>query len=84
MLLRSKNIKKIVRDCPLEKLMLETDSPWLGLNENGKIVPKNIVRNDPLSVRFIAEKIAEIKKIDFEKVVNKTSLNAINFYNLRI
>lgn len=84
LLLRSKNIKKIVRDCPLEKLMLETDSPWLGLDENGKIVPKNIVRNDPLSVRFVAEKIAEIKKIDFEKVVNTTSLNAINFYNLRI
>jgi len=72
-ILRSKKIKKIVRDMPLEKILLETDSPWLGLE--GK-------RNDPLSVKIVAEKIAKIKKIELEKVDAITTSNAIEFFNL--
>jgi TatD DNase family protein len=71
--LRSKKHKKVVRDMPLEKIMLETDSPWLGLE--GK-------RNDPLSVKVVAGKIAEIKKVSFEKVDKVTTENAIDFFNL--
>lgn len=73
-LLTSKKIKKIVRDMPLEKIMLETDAPWLGLEE----------RNDPTSVRMVAEKIAEIKKISFEEVDRITTENVINFFDLGI
>jgi TatD DNase family protein len=74
-LLNSKKIKKIVRDLPIEKIMTETDSPWLGLNGT---------RNDPTSVKFVIEKIAEIKKIDFKEVDNITTQNAIEFFNLKI
>jgi TatD DNase family protein len=74
-LLESKNIKKIVRDLPMEKIMTETDSPWLGFE--GK-------RNDPTSVRFVVEKIAEIKKMKFEDVNKITTQNAIEFFNLPI
>jgi TatD DNase family protein len=74
-LLNSKKIKKIVRDQPIEKIMTETDSPWLGLE--GK-------RNDPTSIKFVIEKIAEIKKIDFEEVDKITTQNAIEFFNLKI
>ena len=74
-LLNSKKIKKIVRDLPIEKIMTETDSPWLGIN--GK-------RNDPTSVKFVIEKIAEIKKIDFKEVDRITTKNAIEFFNLPI
>jgi TatD DNase family protein len=74
-LLSSKKIKKIVRDLPIEKIMTETDSPWLGLN--GK-------RNDPTSIKFVIEKIAEIKKIDFEEADKITTQNAIEFFNLKI
>jgi len=73
-LLNSKKIKKIVRDLPIEKIMTETDSPWLGLN--GK-------RNDPTSVKVVVEKIAEIKKVNFEEVDKITTQNAIEFFNLR-
>jgi len=74
-LLNSKKIKKIVRDLPIEKIMTETDSPWLGPNET---------RNDPTSVKFVIERIAEIKKIDFREVDKITTQNAIEFFNLKI
>jgi TatD DNase family protein len=74
-LLNSKKIKKIVRDLPIGKIMTETDSPWLG--PNGK-------RNDPTSVKFVIERIAEIKKIDFKEVDKITTQNAIEFFNLKI
>lgn len=71
--LRSKKHKKVVRDMPIEKLLLETDSPWLGLE--GK-------RNDPTSIKIVAEKIAEIKKLGFEEVWNTCRKNAIGFFSL--
>jgi TatD DNase family protein len=74
MLLTSKKIKKIVRDMPLERLMLETDSPWLGFGK----------RNEPTSVKLVAEKIAEIKKISLEEVYKITTQNAIKFFKLPI
>ena len=83
LLLRSKNIKKIVRDCPLEQLMLETDSPWLGIDKDGKLKPKDKVRNEPRAVRIVAEKIAQIKKITIENVDRQTTENAINFFDLK-
>jgi len=73
--LRSKKHKKVVRDMPLEKLMLETDSPWLGLEEK---------RNDPTSVRIVAEKITDIKKISFEEVDEITTENTLKFFKLSL
>jgi TatD DNase family protein len=84
LLLRSKNVKKIVRDCPLEQLMLETDSPWLGIDKDGKLKPKFIVRNEPIAVRLVADKVAQIKKINLENVDRQTTENAINFFNLKV
>jgi len=73
-LLKSKKIKKIVRDMPLGKILLETDSPWLG---EGK-------RNDPLSVEIIAREIAKIKKLDFNEINKITDENVKKFFNLPI
>ena len=70
---RSKEHKKIVRDMPLEKIMLETDAPWFG--ENG-------ARNTPLAIIEVAKKIAEIKKISFEEVWKQCAMNAIKFFSL--
>ena len=82
LLLRSKNVKKIVRDCPLERIFLETDAPWLGINEANKVKPKSEIRNEPVSVQIVAEKIAEIKKIDVKEVDVQTTENAIKFFDL--
>ena len=63
--------------------MLETDSPWLGIDKDGKIKPKYKVRNEPIAVRLVAEKIAQIKKINIENVDRQTTENAINFFDLK-
>ncbi|MEM5814566.1 MAG: TatD family hydrolase, partial [Candidatus Aenigmatarchaeota archaeon] len=78
----SKNYKKVARDVPLERLLLETDAPWLALKRNGnwKIDPK--VRNEPTGIRMVAEKVAEIKGVPFGTVWKTCAENAIRFYSL--
>lgn len=76
--LHSKTYQKVVRDTPLERLMLETDAPWLHPTlDTDK-------RNDPTHVREVAEKIAEIKRISVEEVIDITSTNAVEFYDLKL
>jgi len=79
----SKSYKKVVRDVPLDRLLLETDAPWLSLKKEGdawKIDPK--ARNEPTSIRLVAEKIAEIKGLPFEAVWKTCGENAVRFYSL--
>lgn len=80
-LLKSKKHNKVVRDCPLEQLLLETDAPWLAPESLGT---GQKIRNTPLTIRAVAEKIAEIKKIPFETVWNACAKNAIRFFRLPI
>jgi TatD DNase family protein len=77
--LRSKKHFQIVRDMPLELLLLETDSPW----NHPKVFTEHIaLRNDPTSVKVVAERIAEIKKISLEEVAKITTENAIKLFEL--
>ncbi|MDI6825592.1 MAG: TatD family hydrolase [Candidatus Aenigmarchaeota archaeon] len=74
-ILRSKKHKKIARDMPSEKILTETDSPWLDPAGG---------RNTPLNVKIVIEKISEIKKVTFEEMDKITTNNAIKFFNLKI
>ena len=74
-LLRSKKHKKIVKNLPLERIMLETDSPWM------KIDGKESLPND---VKIVAEKICEIKKLSLEEVEKETDKNATSFFKLQL
>lgn len=76
---RSKGHKKIARDFPLDKILLETDSPWFGSAENGKPV-----RGTPLNIKPVAEKIAETKGLPFEEVWKACGGNAVKFFGLPI
>lgn len=73
--LRSKKHRKIARDMPIEQLLLETDAPWLG--------PKG-ERNDPTSIKIVAQEIAEIKKLGFENVWKACGQNAVKFFRLPV
>jgi TatD DNase family protein len=74
-IMKSKDIRKVARDMPLNRIMLETDSPWFG--QEGQ-------RGTPLNVKVAAEKISEIKNISIEEVEKQTDKNAIDFFNLKI
>lgn len=74
-----KNSKKAVEACkeiPIEKLMLETDSPYM------TPVPFRGKRNDSSMTYYIAEKIAEIKNMKIEEVIEICNNNASNFFGL--
>lgn len=62
------DLKEVIEKAPLERLLLETDSPYLGPNKNE--------RNEPLLVKQIAKEIARIKNISFDEVAQATTLNA--------
>ena len=62
--------QEVVRRIPLEKILLETDSPYLAPE------PFRGKRNEPAYIRNTAEKIASLKELSFEDVARITSLNA--------
>jgi TatD DNase family protein len=61
---------------PLERLLVETDCPYL------TPVPFRGKRNEPLYVKHTAEKIAQLRKLDFEELAQATSATAIRLFNL--
>ena len=74
-----KNNKKgveVVEGIPVGSILLETDSPYLSPEPNrGK-------QNSPLNLIYIAEKIAEIKGISTDEVIEKTTNNAKELFNI--
>ncbi|MEM7824291.1 MAG: TatD family hydrolase [Candidatus Aenigmatarchaeota archaeon] len=77
--LRSKKHNKVVRDCPIERLLLETDAPWLAPQTLGSA---HKARNEPTSIKLVAEKVAEIKGLPFETVWSTCGSNSIAFFKL--
>ena len=65
----SKPRQRVVKKIPLENLLIETDSPFLHPTPGKKL------KNEPLNVKFAAEKIAEIKNITIIDVIERTSKN---------
>lgn len=70
----ARKLVEVVEYLPLEKIVLETDSPYLSP------VPNRGKRNSSLNIPYIAEKIAEIKKIPYDTVVEVTEKNARRLY----
>ena len=74
---KAENLRNLAKVTPLERLMLETDAPFLspeGLR--GK-------RNEPLYVKNLAQEISRIKEVSLEEVAGITTENAKKFFNLR-
>jgi TatD DNase family protein len=68
--------REIIRRIPLESLLVETDAPFLTPE------PFRGKRNEPSYVRYTAQKIAEVKKVPFEKLAEVTTKNALCIYKL--
>lgn len=69
-------LHEVVREVGLEHLLVETDCPFL------TPVPHRGKRNEPAYVRFVAEKIAELKKTSVEDVIERTGANACRLFGL--
>ena len=69
-------LPEIVQALPLERLLVETDAPYLAP------VPMRGKQNEPAFVRYVAEKVAELKGLSLEDVARQTTLNACELYGL--
>ena len=65
----------MVRNLPLEFMILETDAPYLTPE------PHRGKRNEPSYVKFVAQKIAEMKRVSEEEVSEHTTTNARQLFN---
>lgn len=67
---------QVVSEIPLEYILIETDCPYLAPE------PVRGTRNDSRNIRYVAEKIAEIKEISVEIVAKVTTENAKKLYRI--
>ncbi|MBC8311886.1 MAG: TatD family hydrolase [Candidatus Marinimicrobia bacterium] len=67
-------LEDVVKETPLDRMMLETDSPYLAP------IPHRGKRNEPLYVKQVAEKVAELKNMTVEDVVCQTTGTAELFF----
>lgn len=74
----SSHAQEIAHDIPLEKLLIETDCPFLTPH------PHRGKRNEPSYVSFIAEKVGEIRGVPPDLVAEHTTENAIQLFGLPI
>ena len=71
---KSNNLREVVKYIPLEKMLIETDSPYLSPD------PFRGKSNEPANVKIVAETVASIKETTFEEVANFTTANFKNFF----
>jgi TatD DNase family protein len=72
----AKELQAIVKEIPLDKILIETDAPFLAPE------PFRGQRNEPAYVKYVAQKIADLKEISFEEVTKATYENTCRLFNL--
>lgn len=73
---KNAGVGDVVVSMPLDKLILETDAPYLSPT------PKRGKRNEPSFMKFTAQKLAELKDVSIEKIAEQTTANANRLFNL--
>ena len=74
----ARRLAEVVRAVPLERLLVETDSPFLAPH------PHRGKRNEPAYVHLVAERVAEIKGLPLDKVAAATTANAERLFGFEI
>ena len=73
---KNSGLDKVLKELPLDKLLLETDSPYLAPT------PYRGQRNESSFITIVAQKLAEIYEVNLEEVAIKTTQNAKTLFNL--
>jgi TatD DNase family protein len=71
----SQELRDLVRDVPLDRLLVETDAPFLAP------VPHRGKRNEPSFVAETARVLAQAKGVSFSEVAEKTTANVLRAFN---
>ena len=72
----SKNANEIIEMCPLDRILIETDSPYLAPE------PVRGTRNDSRNLKYIARKIASVKGLTIEEVAEATYKNTMRCFEI--
>ncbi|MDP2649880.1 MAG: TatD family hydrolase, partial [bacterium] len=70
-------LKDLVKFCPIDRILTETDAPYL------TPIPHRGERNEPKYVIIVANAIAQIKGVSFEKIREESTKNALNLFKLK-
>lgn len=70
------DLKEVIEKTPLDKILLETDCPYLTPPQASE------KRNEPIFIKYTAEEIAKIKNITFEEVAETTTQNTKNLFKI--
>jgi TatD DNase family protein len=68
-------LRSVVHNLDIDHLLIETDAPFL------TPMPFRGKRNEPAYVKYIAQKIAEIKQLSYDFVIEKTKMNSERIFN---
>ena len=72
----AKTPKEVAKACPLDKLLIETDCPYL------TPTPYRGKRNEPAYVHYVAQEIADLKEMSYEQLTKQTFNNACTLFRL--
>ena len=72
----AKNVQEVVKNLPLERILLETDCPYMSPE------PFRGTRNEPKNVLYVADQIARLKNLPIEEVARVTTQNAARLFGL--
>ena len=72
----ARQLPEVVKNCPLDRLLIETDSPYLTPE------PRRGKTNEPANVFFVAEKVAALRGMAIEEIGEITTANALKFYGI--
>lgn len=72
----ARDYDEVIKFLPLDRILLETDAPYVAP------APYRGRRNEPVYIIEIAQKIAEIKNLSYEKIAAITTANALRIFNI--
>jgi TatD DNase family protein len=71
------DLTEVIKKCPLDRTLAETDCPFLTPPDEGKSK-----RNEPIFIKHIIQKIADLKGLSFEEIAEKTTQNAKKLFKI--
>jgi TatD DNase family protein len=72
----AKRTVEVMSKVPIERILVETDCPYLAPE------PHRGTRNEPAYVRYVAEKLAEVKGMTYEDAAQITTMNACRLFGI--
>ncbi|MBI2049969.1 MAG: TatD family hydrolase [Candidatus Staskawiczbacteria bacterium] len=70
------NLGEVIKNIPLDKILVETDCPYLTPIQEGN------KRNEPIFIKHTIERVAELKGVSFQEVADRTTQNARQLFKI--